>query len=177
MIQHCFNRHQLTVVLSHKVVIVHMISHCQKVARTWTKTHLSSTDTYCTTTNSPTTKRSRNFRPVDSLGNRKPSQLLSQMMELCPYSKQQSKFLTFLFLDCIPSWLRICKERTTTRLWEHWQWKAKNLRPCTHLQHSTMGAVDSSGMGFTWRFPRWKMWNCSLPRSGRFQEPVWREIV
>jgi hypothetical protein len=61
-------------------------------------------------------QRIEKLHPVDSLGNRKPSHLLSQMMDLCPYSKQQSKFFTFLFSDCIPSWLRICKERTTTRL-------------------------------------------------------------
>jgi hypothetical protein len=44
---------------------------------------------------------------VETLGSRKPTQLLSQMMELCPEGEQQSKFFVFLFLHRLPGWLRI----------------------------------------------------------------------
>ena len=44
---------------------------------------------------------------MDSLGDRKPSQLLAQMLEVCPAGEERSKFFAFHFLQRIPQELRI----------------------------------------------------------------------
>ena len=44
---------------------------------------------------------------VGSLGDRKPSQLLAQMLELCPAGEERSKFFSFHFLQRLPQELRI----------------------------------------------------------------------
>ncbi len=52
-------------------------------------------------------QRIEKLHALDNLGSRKPTQLLSEMTELCPQGEQQSKFFAFLFLHRLPSWLRI----------------------------------------------------------------------
>ncbi len=47
---------------------------------------------------------------MDALGSRKPTQLLAEMLELCPDEEEDSMFFTFLFLQRLPSWLRIMLE-------------------------------------------------------------------
>jgi hypothetical protein len=44
---------------------------------------------------------------VGALGDRKPSQLLAQMLELCPAGEERSKFFAFHFLQRLPQELRI----------------------------------------------------------------------
>ena len=44
---------------------------------------------------------------MDSLGSRKPSELLAHMLELCPAGKETTKFFAFHFLHHLPQELRI----------------------------------------------------------------------
>jgi hypothetical protein len=44
---------------------------------------------------------------VGPLGSRRPSQLLVEMMELCPDDEEASRFFVFFFLQRLPAWLRI----------------------------------------------------------------------
>ena len=44
---------------------------------------------------------------MDALGDRKPSQLLAQMLEVCPAGEERSKFFAFHFLQRLPQELRI----------------------------------------------------------------------
>jgi hypothetical protein len=44
---------------------------------------------------------------VGPLGSRFPSQLLAEMMELCPDDEEASCFFVFFFLQRLPAWLRI----------------------------------------------------------------------
>jgi hypothetical protein len=44
---------------------------------------------------------------VGPLGSRRPSQLLAEMMELCPDDEEASCFFVFFFLQRLPAWLRI----------------------------------------------------------------------
>ena len=44
---------------------------------------------------------------IGQLGDRKPSQLLAQMLEICPVSEHRSKFFIFHFLQRLPQELRI----------------------------------------------------------------------
>lgn len=44
---------------------------------------------------------------LENLGGRKPSELLSIMMEFCPRGEERSKFFAFLFLQRLPKELRI----------------------------------------------------------------------
>ena len=44
---------------------------------------------------------------VGPLGSRRPSQLLAEMMELCPDDEAASCFFVFFFLQRLPAWLRI----------------------------------------------------------------------
>ena len=39
-----------------------------------------------------------------------PMQLLVDMMELCPNDEEASSFSVFLFMQCLPTWLRILLE-------------------------------------------------------------------
>jgi hypothetical protein len=48
-------------------------------------------------------QRIEKLHTLDALGSRKPTQLLSEMMELCPQGEQQSKLFAFLFLYRLPS--------------------------------------------------------------------------
>jgi hypothetical protein len=44
---------------------------------------------------------------VGPLGSRRPTQLLAEIMELCPADKEASCFFIFFFLQRLPAWLRI----------------------------------------------------------------------
>jgi hypothetical protein len=44
---------------------------------------------------------------VGPLGSRRPSQLLAEMMELCPDDEEASCFFIFFFLQRLPVWLRV----------------------------------------------------------------------
>jgi hypothetical protein len=44
---------------------------------------------------------------LESLGDRKPSELLTAMFEICPVGEEKSKFFAFLFLHRLPQELRI----------------------------------------------------------------------
>jgi hypothetical protein len=44
---------------------------------------------------------------IDPLGDKMPSELLAQMMEICPCGEEQSRFFVFLFLQRLPEELRI----------------------------------------------------------------------
>ena len=44
---------------------------------------------------------------MDSMGTRKPSELLTHILELCPTGKETSKFFTFHFLHPLPQVLHI----------------------------------------------------------------------
>ncbi len=44
---------------------------------------------------------------LDSLGGRKPSELLHEMAELCPTGHEDSPFFLFLFMQQLPKELRI----------------------------------------------------------------------
>jgi hypothetical protein len=44
---------------------------------------------------------------VGGLGSRRPTQLLAEMMELCPDDEEASCFFVFLFLQRLPAWLRV----------------------------------------------------------------------
>ncbi len=48
-------------------------------------------------------------RIVGGLGIRRPSQLLAEMMELCPDVEEASCFFVFLFLQRLPDWLRAAR--------------------------------------------------------------------
>ncbi len=44
---------------------------------------------------------------IGPLGSRRPSQLLAEMMELCPDDEEASCFFIFFFLQRLPAWLRV----------------------------------------------------------------------
>jgi hypothetical protein len=44
---------------------------------------------------------------MDMLGGRKPSELMSHMLELCPRGKKKNKFFLFLFMQRLPKELRV----------------------------------------------------------------------
>jgi hypothetical protein len=51
--------------------------------------------------------RIKRLHAVGGLGSRRPSQLLAEMMELCPNDKEASCLFVFLFLQRLPAWLRV----------------------------------------------------------------------
>ena len=80
---------------------------------------------------------------VETLGSRKPTQLLSQMMELCPEGEQQSKFFVFLFLHRLPGWLRILLGDDDHQDVHALAVKADKLQALYgHLQHGAVSAVE-----------------------------------
>jgi hypothetical protein len=82
---------------------------------------------------------------LDGLGSRKPTQLLSEMTELCPQGEQQSKFFAFLFLHCLPNWLRIMLGEDHHQDMKSLAVKVDKLQALYgHLQHGTVAAMDSS---------------------------------
>jgi hypothetical protein len=82
---------------------------------------------------------------VETLGSRKPTQLLSQMMELCPEGEQQSKFFEFLFLHSLPGWLRIMLGDDDHQDVHALAVKADKLQALYgHLQHGAVSAVEDS---------------------------------
>jgi hypothetical protein len=52
-------------------------------------------------------QRIEQLMSMESLGDRKPSQLLAHMLEICPTGEEKSKFFAFLFLHRLPQELRI----------------------------------------------------------------------
>ncbi len=44
---------------------------------------------------------------MGGLGSRRPTELLAEMMELCPDDEEASCFFVFLFLQHLPTWLRV----------------------------------------------------------------------
>jgi hypothetical protein len=52
-------------------------------------------------------QRIEQLMALDSLGDRKPTQLLAQMLELCPAGEETSSFFAFHFLQRLPQELRI----------------------------------------------------------------------
>jgi hypothetical protein len=52
-------------------------------------------------------KRIERLLAVGPLGSRRPSQLLAEMMELCPDDEVASCFFVFFFLQRLPAWLCI----------------------------------------------------------------------
>ncbi len=82
---------------------------------------------------------------VETLGSRKPTQLLSQMMELCPEGEQQSKFFVFLFLHRLQGWLRIMLGDDDHQDVHALAVKADKLQALYgHLQHGEVSAVEDS---------------------------------
>jgi hypothetical protein len=49
----------------------------------------------------------KKLHQLDNLGARKPSELLAQMLELCPRGQEANEFFLFLFLQRLPKELRI----------------------------------------------------------------------
>ena len=82
---------------------------------------------------------------MDSLGGRKPSELLHEMMELCPTGHEDSPFFLFLFLQRLPKELRIMladdneEDLRTVALRADKLWSLHN-----HQQHGYVAAVESS---------------------------------
>jgi hypothetical protein len=82
---------------------------------------------------------------LDGLESRKPTQLLSEMTELCPQGEQQSKFFAFPFLQRLPNWLRIMLGEDDHQDVRSLAVKANKLQALYgHLQHGTLAAVDST---------------------------------
>ncbi len=52
-------------------------------------------------------QRVERIHTMEALGGRKPSELLHEMLELCPSGLEASPFFLFLFLQRLPSFLRI----------------------------------------------------------------------
>ena len=52
-------------------------------------------------------QRIERLHAVGGLGSRRPTQLLAEMMELCPDDEEASCFFVFLFLQRLPAWLRV----------------------------------------------------------------------
>jgi hypothetical protein len=52
-------------------------------------------------------QRNEQLHAVGGLGSRQPTQLLAEMMELCPDDEEASCFFVFLFLQRLPAWLRV----------------------------------------------------------------------
>jgi uncharacterized membrane protein YgcG len=90
-------------------------------------------------------QRIEKLHALDNLGSRKPTQLLSEMTELCPQGEQQSKFFAFLFLHRLPSWLRIMLGEDDHQDVRALAVKGDRLQALYgHLQHGTVAAVDSA---------------------------------
>jgi len=82
---------------------------------------------------------------VGVLGNRRPSLLLAEMMELCPDDLETSPFFTFLFLQRLPAWLRVLVEDEDVPI-RQLAVKADRLFALHgHKQAATVAAVDGSG--------------------------------
>ena len=52
-------------------------------------------------------QRIEKLHAMEALGNRKPSELFHQMVEICPRGQETNEFFVFLFLQRLPSELRI----------------------------------------------------------------------
>jgi len=85
---------------------------------------------------------------MDSLGARKPSELLAHMLELCPAGEETSKFFAFHFLHRLPQELRIMLGEDDHQEVHELAKKADRLWAIHgHRQHGTVAAVatpDSS---------------------------------
>jgi hypothetical protein len=82
---------------------------------------------------------------MDSLGGRKPSELLTEMMEMCPTGHEASPFFLFLFLQRLPKELRIMLGEDDHLDLRATAAKADKLWAVHgHQQHGTVAAVEPS---------------------------------
>jgi hypothetical protein len=80
---------------------------------------------------------------MEVLGGRKPSELLHEMLELCPTGHEASSFFLFLFLQCLPSFLRIMLREDDYEDIRAVAVKADKLWAIhTHQQHGTVAVVE-----------------------------------
>jgi hypothetical protein len=68
---------------------------------------------------------------VGPLGSRRPSQLLAEMMELCPDDEEASCFFVFFFLQRLPAWQRIQLESDDQDDVGGWRRRQTACLPCT----------------------------------------------
>ncbi len=82
---------------------------------------------------------------VGGLGSHWPTQLLAEMMELCPDDKEASCFFVFLFLQRLPAWLRVQQEADDQADIRQLATRADPLFALhSHKQAGTMAAVDTA---------------------------------
>jgi hypothetical protein len=76
---------------------------------------------------------------MDQLGGRKPSELMNQMLEICPRGEEKNKFFLFLFLQRLPRELRVMLAEENIS--EPRDLAAKADRHWAMLNHQTHGLV------------------------------------
>ena len=82
---------------------------------------------------------------VGALGDRKPTQLLAQMLELCPAGEERSKFFAFHFLQRLPQELRIMLGDDDHQEIQQLAVKADRLQAIHgHRLHGQVAAVASA---------------------------------
>ena len=85
---------------------------------------------------------------MDSLGSRKPSELLAHMLELCPAGEETSKFFAFHFLHRLPQELRIMLGDDDHQEVHELAKKADRLWAIHgHRQHGAVAAVAATAAG------------------------------
>jgi hypothetical protein len=88
-------------------------------------------------------QRVEKIHAMEALGGRKPSELLHEMLELCPSGHEASPFFLFLFLQRLPSFLRIMLGEDDYDDIRAVAVKADRLWAIhAHQQHGTVAAVE-----------------------------------
>jgi hypothetical protein len=89
-------------------------------------------------------QRVEKLHQLDSLGGRKPSELLHEMAELCPTGHEDSPFFLFLFMQRLPKELRI----VLSEVYDHEDVQAMAIKANklwslhNHQQHGVVASVD-----------------------------------
>jgi hypothetical protein len=90
-------------------------------------------------------QRVEKIHAMEALGGRKPSELLHEMLELCPTGHEASPFFLFLFLQRLPSFLSIMLGEDDYEDIRAVAVKADKLWAIhAHQQHGTVAAVESA---------------------------------
>jgi uncharacterized membrane protein YgcG len=79
---------------------------------------------------------------MESLGGRKPSELLAQMLELCPRGEERNPFFIFLFLQRLPRELRVLLGDEALEEPRDLAEKADKLWALHSHQHGVVAAVE-----------------------------------
>jgi hypothetical protein len=103
-------------------------------------------------------ERIERLMKLEPLGGRKPTELLAEMMELCPRGQESNMFFLFLFLQRLPRELRMMLDEDdqmtprqlaakADKLWAKHSHQHGNVAAVSAVEGDTIAAVHSSSRG------------------------------